>query len=799
MKKLDIIFNPNSIAVIGATNKKGHVGCAFMENLVKGGFKGKTYPINLTKKKIFGIKAYPSVLDVKKKIDLAIIATPAQTVPALVEECGKAGVHGVVIISAGFKEAGKEGELMSEQILKTAKKYDLKIIGPNCMGFIHPSLKLNATFANQMAVPGKIAFISQSGALGTAILDWALNHNVGFSYFVSIGSMIDVGFSDLLDYFAEDKETESIIIYMESLDHAQEFLKSATLLTKKKPIIVLKAGKSSEGSKAAKSHTGSLTGDDAVFSAAFKESNILRVDTIGELFDMAEILSKQPKPNGNRLAIITNAGGPGVIATDYLVANNGTFTNNEASKGVLAKLSDETIQRLNDVLSPAWSKSNPLDLLGDADALMYKRAVEECLKDKNVDGILIILTHQAVTDSEEIAKEIVSISGISENNLSTKSTHLSTKQTTLSTKKINISTSSINYPSKPILAAWMGEEDVETGRAILRKARIPVYDLPEKGVNCFINVYNCSKQEKKELIPLPHAFNPDKEKNKLILQKLVKEKRNIMTEPEAKQFLANYGIPISGNIISMNAKANFTKGKITKTKITKGKAPNAGKLTNSIISISAVDSPEKAVKLALNLGFPVAMKIVSPDIIHKTEAGGVKLNLKNQEEVKSAFADIIKSAKKYMPNAKIEGVLIEPMITKKYELIIGSKKDPIFGHVIIFGFGGISVEVFKDINIGLPPLDMAKAKKLIEETKISTLLKGYRGQKGVDMNELEFTLCKFSQLIIDFPEISEIDINPFSIDETGGIVVDAKIILDKEILNKKLIDEYKLLLAKHRK
>src|SRR3989338_212273 len=365
MKKLDIIFNPTSIAVIGATNKKGHVGYAFMENLVKGGFKGKTYPINLTKKKMFGIKAYPSVLDVKKKIELAIIATPAQTVPALVDECGKAGIHGVVIISAGFKEAGKEGELMSEQILKTAKKYDMRIIGPNCMGFIHPSLKLNATFANQMAVPGKIAFISQSGALGTAILDWALNHNVGFSYFVSIGSMIDVGFSDLLDYFADDKETESIIIYMESLDHAQEFLKSAVALTKKKPIVVLKAGKSIEGSKAAKSHTGSLTGDDGVFSAAFRESNILRVDTIGELFDMAEVLSKQPKPNGNRLAIITNAGGPGVIATDYLVANNEL-----ANKGVLAKLSDETIQRLNEILSPAWSKSNHLDLLGDADALM---------------------------------------------------------------------------------------------------------------------------------------------------------------------------------------------------------------------------------------------------------------------------------------------------------------------------------------------------------------------------------------------------------------------------------------------
>lgn len=799
MKKLDIIFNPKSIAVIGATNKKGHVGYAFMENLVKGGFKGKTYPINLTKKKIFGIRAYPSVLDVKKNIDLAIIATPAQTVPALVDECGKAGIHGVVIISAGFKEAGKEGELMSEQILKTAKKYNMRIIGPNCMGFIHPSLRLNATFANQMAVPGKIAFISQSGALGTAILDWALNHNVGFSYFVSIGSMIDVGFSDLLDYFAEDKETESIIIYMESLDHAQEFLKSASALTKKKPIVVLKAGKSSEGSKAAKSHTGSLTGDDAVFSAAFRESNILRVNTIGELFDMAEVLSKQPKPNGNRLAIITNAGGPGVIATDYLVANNGL-----ANKGVLAKLSDETIQRLNNVLSSAWSKSNPLDLLGDANAFMYKRAVEECLKDKNVDGILIILTHQAVTDSEEIAKEIVSITGVSDNistkqaNLSTKSNPLSIKSTNLSAKSINLSTKPIDILTKPILAAWMGEDDVETGRAILRKARIPVYDLPEKGVNCFINVYNCSKQEEKEQISLPRAFMPNKERNKLIIQKLVKEKRNVMTEPEAKQFLANYGIPISENIALLNSKAKIARIR-TKANIFKGKTTKAGKAVNSMFNISVADSSEKAVKFASTLGFPVVMKVVSPDIIHKTEAGGVKLNLKNQEEVKTAFADIIKSAKKYMPNAKIEGVLIEPMISKKYELIIGSKKDPIFGHVIIFGFGGISVEVFKDINIGLLPLDMEKAKKLIEETKISVLLKGYRGQKGVDMAELEFTLCKFSQLIIDFPEISEIDINPFSIDETGGIVVDAKIILDKEVLNKKLIDEYKLLLAKHRK
>ncbi|MFH1126196.1 MAG: CoA-binding protein, partial [Candidatus Altiarchaeota archaeon] len=394
-EKLDKLFNPRTIAVIGATSKEGHVGYSLMKNLIGSGFDGIIYPINPKRDSVQGVKAYPSVNAAPDKIDLAIIATPANTVPAIVEECGKAGVSGIVIISSGFKEAGIEGEKMCDQILESARKYDMRVIGPNCLGFIKPSLKLNASFANKMALPGNIAFISQSGALGTAILDWSVKQNVGLSHFVSIGSMIDVGFHDLIDYFGSDPGTSSILIYMESLTNARKFLSAARAFSRMKPIIVLKAGKSLEGSKAAMSHTGTLTGNDAAFDAAFRRAGVVRVSTIGELFDSAQTLSMQKRPLGNRLVIVTNAGGPGVIATDYLIGHGGE----------LATLSDETMRKLNEVLPSNWSKSNPVDVLGDADAYKYKKAVECCIDDQGVDGVLVILTPQAVTDAAAIAKD----------------------------------------------------------------------------------------------------------------------------------------------------------------------------------------------------------------------------------------------------------------------------------------------------------------------------------------------------------------------------------------------------------
>jgi len=703
LKKL---FNPKTIAVIGATNKEGHVGYSLMKNLIASRFDGTVYPINPKRTSVLGVKAYPSVSKTPDKIDLAIIATPAKTVKGIVEECGMSGVSGIVIISAGFKEIGKEGEDMGNAIFEIAKKYKMRIIGPNCLGFIRPKHNINASFANKMALPGKVAFISQSGALGTAVLDWATKQNVGFSYFVSIGSMIDVGFHDLIDYFGQDQEVSSILIYMESLTHAKKFLSAARAFARTKPIIVLKVGKSSEGAKAAMSHTGSLTGNDAVFDAAFKRAGIVRVDTIGQLFNSAQTLAMQPRPLGKRLAIVTNAGGPGVIATDSLMD----------LKGELAKLSDITIKNLNEVLPSAWSKSNPVDVLGDADPKRYKEAVEICIKDENVDGILVILTPQAMTDSSEVAKEIIEVSKKS---------------------------------SKPILASWMGEEDVQKGRDILQKGNVPNYAIPENAVKCFMIMYNYSENLKilyETPATIPHAFKPKTKENRKLINDILKENRYVLDEAECNQLLSNYEIPIA--------------------------------------KCGAAKTKDEAIKLAEKIGFPVAAKILSPDILHKTDVGGVELNLSSKEEVAKAYDKIIYSVREKTPKAKITGLCISAMVSKKYELLIGCKKDPIFGPTIVFGMGGVAVEVFKDTNIGLPPLNMALAMRIIEETKIYKLLKGYRGMKGVDIASIQFLLYKFAYLIMDFPEIKEIDINPFAVDSEGGVVIDAKVILDEKVAGK---------------
>jgi acetyltransferase len=707
-KSLDKIFNPKSIAVVGATDNKGHVGYSIMKNLLSGKYKGAIYPINIKHPTVQGVKAYASVLNVNKKIDLVVIATPAITVPGVVEECGKAGISGIVIISAGFLEVGEQGKALVKTILETAKKYNMRIIGPNCLGFIRPSLNLNASFSQAMALPGKIAFISQSGALCTAILDWSIKQNVGFSYFVSIGSMIDVSFHDLIDYIGNDPETNSIVLYMESLTDARKFLSAARAFSRNKPLIILKVGKSSEGAKAALSHTGSIAGNDIVFDAAFKRAGAVRVNTIGELFDCAKTLAMQKRPAGNRLLILTNAGGPGVIATDYLIDKG----------GALAKLAPETIQKLNEILPASWSHGNPVDIIGDADAERYRKAIEISIADSSVDGILIILTPQEMTDAAAVASAIVNLP---------------------------------NPTQKTLLASWMGEDMVAEGRDILEKGNIPVYRVPENAIRCFMNMYNYSKNL--ELLyetpaTIPHAFAPKTYANKILIDNVIKEGRFTLTESEAKQLLANYDIPVTRNAIARNA--------------------------------------EEAVKFSKQIGFPVVMKIASSYILHKTEVGGVKLNIKSSDEALQAFTQIIESVKKHAPEAKIEGVLIEQMVSKKYELLIGSKKDPVFGPVIVFGMGGVAVEIYKDTKVGLPPLNMALAKRLMEETKIYTLLKGYRNMPGVDVTSIQFLLYKFAYLVADFPLIKEIDINPFGVDEKGGIVLDAKVILDKDLAGKEI-------------
>ncbi|MBD3253185.1 GNAT family N-acetyltransferase [Candidatus Pacearchaeota archaeon] len=699
-EKFERIFNPRKIAVIGASSSPEKVGYSVFKNLLDSKFD-KVFPVNIRRKKILGKKAYKSVLDINEKIDLVVIATPAETVVELARECSGKGVSGLVIVSSGFKEIGKKGERLCKDLLKIAHEHDMRIMGPNCLGFIRPSKNLNVSFSGQIPLKGNIAFISQSGALGTAILDWAIEHNLGFSFFASIGSMIDLGFNDLIDYLGNDSETTSIVIYMESLENARKFLSAARAFSRNKPIVVLKSGRSLEGAKAALSHTGNLAGNDEVFEAAFKRAGIVRVEEIDDLFNAAKVLSRKSKVSGNRLAIITNAGGPGVIATDSLIK----------LKGKLSELDRKTISELDRNLPENWSKGNPVDVLGDAEPKHYKKALELSARDKNVDCILVILTPQAMTDSVSIARSIVKIK-----------------------------------TDKPIISAWMGGDVVKKSRKILEKGGIPVFRTPEEAVRSFMNSYKYSKNlEDLYQTPgsIPHAFKPKTEENMRIIRKLLDEKRFVLDNSESKKILANYGIPVSNHGLAKNS--------------------------------------EQAVRIAEKIGFPVAMKIASPDILHKTEIEGVKLNVNSKKEVLENFKKIIKNTKEKFPKAKIHGVLIEEMASKKYELLIGCKKDPIFGPSIVFGMGGIAVNIFKDINVGLPPLNMALSQRLIEETKIYKLLKGFRGVKSVDIKSIQFVLYKFAYLVADFPEIKEIDINPFSVDEHGGVVLDAKIILDDKV------------------
>ena len=705
---MDKIFDPKTIAVIGASNREGTVGYALIKNLIGSGFKGTVYPINFKNKSIYGVRSYSSLKDTRDNIDLAVIATPAPTVPELIKECGEHGVGGIVVISAGFMEAGEKGKEMADYMLEMAKKYNMRIIGPNCLGFIKPSLKLNVSFANKMAKPGKIAFISQSGALCTAILDWSVTQNVGFSHFVSIGSMVDVGFHDLIDYFGSDPNTNSIVIYMESLTNARKFMSAARAFARTKPIIVLKAGKSSAGAKVALSHTGTLAGNDSAFDAAFKRAGIIPVNTIEQLFNAAQALAMQPRPRGNRLAIVTNAGGPGVLATDHLMELGGN----------LAELSEDTMKILNENLPPMWSHGNPVDVLGDAGYERYGIAAKACLEDENADGLLVVLTPQAMTHAGEIAREIVTVAKKSK---------------------------------KPVLASWMGESDVKEGREILEQGNIPVFRIPENAVSTFMSMYRYTRNIEalyETPASTPKEFTPDTKKNRVLLDSIIKQKRFVLTEDEAKLLLKNYDIPVTNNMMAT--------------------------------------SPEDAAAKAAEIGFPVVMKIASPDITHKTDTGGVRLNIATKQKAASTYKEIIDAAKKAVPKAKITGVLIEEMVSKKYEIIIGSKKDPIFGPIIVFGMGGVAVEVFKDLNVGLPPLNMALAMRLIEDTKIYRLLKGYRGMEGTDIKAIQFLLYKFAYLVMDFPEIKEIDINPFVVDEHGGVVIDAKVILDEEIAGKKI-------------
>ena len=703
--ELDKIFNPKSIAVIGASDEEGSVGYKLINNILAWK-EGKVYPVNIRKKEILGQKAYQSISEISETVDLAVIATPAKTVPGVLEECGKAGVKGAIIISAGFKETGAEGLALEKRLIEIKNAYNMRIIGPNCLGIIRPGSGLNASFANKMPAAGNIAFISQSGALGSAILDWAAHENIGFSNFVSVGSMIDVAFSDLIDYFGTDTRTRSILMYIEGITSAKKFMSAARHFARTKPIIVIKAGRFSESAKAAASHTGALAGESAVYNAAFKRAGVLVVDEIEDLFNCTEVLSMQPNPKGPNLAIITNAGGPGVMSTDALIARNGK----------LAKLSQKTLDRLNEVLPPFWSKSNPIDILGDANADRYKAVVEACLSDEGVDGLLVIYTPQGGANPNDIA---IGVAELWRN----------------------------SSRDKTLLTSFMGYSEVEEANQSFRKYSIPTYETPDRAVATYMYMYQYERNlellyETPEELSVDNA--PPKRPLTVLMQNAAREGRQILTEVEAKKILAYYGIPVVKTFVAKNA--------------------------------------DEAVTLASQVGYPVVLKILSPQIVHKTNAGGVLLDLETEPEVKQAFEDIVKRAKAYDEKAEIQGVTVEPMIKRGYEVILGAKTDPVFGPVIMFGSGGVTVELFRDVSLGLPPLNQTLARRMMEETKVYQLLRGFRNAPPANIKLLEETMVQFSQLLIDFPEIKEVDINPFFVGEKDAYALDARMVIDDKIV-----------------
>jgi acetyltransferase len=700
-RDLEAFLRPSAVAVVGATETIGSVGRTLLWNLIATPFGGTVFPINPKRTSVLGIRAYPNFESLPAPADLAVIATPAASVPGVIEECVRTGVKAAIIISAGFREVGPPGIELERRIQGARANSALRIVGPNCLGVMSPRTGLNATFAAGMPRAGRVGLVSQSGALLTAILDRSVSDNVGFSAVVSLGSMLDVGWGDWIDYLGDDPNTSSIIIYMESVGDARTFLSAARAVALRKPIIVLKAGRTEAAAKAAASHTGALAGSDEVLEAAFRRVGVLRVHSIGDLFDMADVLGKQPRPAGPRLTIITNAGGPGVLATDVLIAGGGQ----------LAALPPALVDRLNQILPPAWSHSNPIDVLGDAGPDRYAQVLQAAGENVESDGLLVILTPQAMTDPVMTADKLRPLAHLLE---------------------------------KPILASWMGGAGVEAGRAILARAGIPLFDFPDEAVRAFLYMwrysYNLRGLYETPSLVSDGDLESSSKRAAAIVESVRTSGRTLLTEWESKELMAAAGIPT--------------------------------------VETRVATSAEQAAREADALGYPVVVKLNSHTITHKTDVGGVVLNLMDRASVKHAFDRIQQNVAEKAGIEHFAGVTVQRMLsTAGYELIVGSSIDAQFGPVILFGAGGQLVEVFADRALALPPLNTTLARRLMEQTKVFVALSGVRGRRSVDLNALDNLLVRFSQLILEQPWIKEIDINPLLASEVQIVALDARVVL----------------------
>jgi len=698
---LEKVFNPRSVAVVGASDREGSVGNQVLRNIIEGGFAGEIFPVNPKRETVMGKPAFASIRQIDHRVDLAVIAIPAPGIAEVVQQCGENGVGAAVIISAGFGEVGEQGQALQTQIVDIARTYHVPLIGPNCLGVIRPGVGLNATFARSQVQDGEVALVAQSGAICTALLDWGASRGFGFSTVASLGATADVGFGEVLDYLAVDQKTRSILLYIEGISHARSFISGLRVAARLKPVIVVKSGRSETGSRAAVSHTGALVGGDEVFDAALRRAGAVRVTTISQLFTAAQTLASGVRAYGSRLAILTNGGGPGVMAADRAAD----------LRVPLAQLSPDTVTALNAALPPHWSHSDPVDILGDADSDRYRAATRIMLADPGVDSLLVLLTPQGMTEPTACAAGVIEAAG---------------------------------EARKPVLACWMGESLVTAGRQLFARAGIPHFSSPEAAVDAF-SYLAAYRNNQTALLqappPLPRSEKPDVEGARLIIQQAMSERRNTLSVTEAKAVLRAFRVAVSP----------------------------------SINAVTAAD----ALIAAQSLGMPVAMKINSPDIPHKTDVGGVRLNIAEPHAVRQTFREIMADVQAQCPGAHIDGISVEPMLDRPHarEVMIGIARDPIFGPVISFGVGGTAVDIVADSQVALPPLNEFLCRDLIERTRAARLLGHFRNLPEANIPQLVDALKRVSEMACELPQISELDINPLLVDEDGVTAVDVRIIV----------------------